>query len=440
LGRYDLAARSLDRALVQAPVERRTGLLLELARFQERSGSWSAALGTAERLLREDPTTREAPSALLLIGRVLEENGKPREAAAAYHRLAREFPGDEAASVALWRLGWQAYLRGDLSSAARRFGRLPESPATRHYRLPAAYWAGRSREELGEHEGARRLYTAVIKEAPRSYYGLLAARRVGAIRIDAGTSPAVPLPADPLAPLAGDPRLARVAALRALGLADFAAAEVEQLRASSLDNPHRLYGVSAVYVKSEQYHLALRILRRYFAELAMSGSPGLPRVFWEMFYPIGWAGDLRAAARRAGLDPNLVAAVVREESSFYPRARSRVGARGLMQLMPETARAMGIARDDLLDLPEANLRTGTTFLAGLVKEFGDVRLAAAAYNAGPTRVRKWWAGRKSDDVEVFVEQIPFYETRHFVQRVVVAWEEYRRIYGRDGKADQERER
>ena len=195
-----------------------------------------------------------------------------------------------------------------------------------------------------------------------------------------------------------------------------------------------------MYVKNEQYHLALRILRRYFAELAESGSPAIPRAFWEMFYPIGWQGELRAAAQRAGLDPNLVAAVVREESSFFPLARSRVGARGLMQLMPDTARAMGIGQDELLDHPETNLRMGATFLAGLVKKFGDPRLAAAAYNAGAARVRKWWASRKTDDVEVFVEKIPFDETRHFVKRVMVAWEEYRRIYGSDRMAAQGDER
>ncbi|MEK7879107.1 MAG: transglycosylase SLT domain-containing protein, partial [candidate division NC10 bacterium] len=387
LGRYDSAARSIERALAQAPVERRPGLLLELARFQERAGSWKPALGTAERLLREVPAAREAPLALLLTARIFEENGKLGEAATAYDRLAMEFPGDEAAGAALWRLGWLAYLRGDLPAAARRFGGLALLPAAQRYRLPAAYWAGRAREKLGEHEEARRLYLAVIKEAPRSYYGLLAAHRAKGVRIDPGNSAAAPLPVDPLAPLAGDPRVARVAALRALGLAHFAATELEQLLQRSLDDLPRLYGVSAVYVKNEQYHLALRILRRYFAELAESGSPAIPRAFWEMFYPIGWQGELREAAQRAGLDPNLVAAVVREESSFFPLARSRVGARGLMQLMPDTARAMGIGQDELLDHPEANLRMGTTFLAGLVKKFGDPRLAAAAYNAGAARVR-----------------------------------------------------
>ncbi len=82
----------------------------------------------------------------------------------------------------------------------------------------------------------------------------------------------------------------------------------------------------------------------------------------------------------------------------------------------------------MLDDPGANLAIGSAFLAGLMREFGDARLAAAAYNAGPTRVKEWWAQRRSDDLEVWVEQIPFDETRGFVKRVMLSWDEYRRLY------------
>jgi soluble lytic murein transglycosylase len=111
-----------------------------------------------------------------------------------------------------------------------------------------------------------------------------------------------------------------------------------------------------------------------------------------------------------------------------------------MQLMPETARPMAQVRrlpfrnGEVLDDPAANLDMGSAYLAGLLREFGDARLAVAAYNAGPARVREWWAGRRSDDLEVFVEQIPFNETRGFVRRVMLSWEEYRRLYAPGGPA------
>jgi soluble lytic murein transglycosylase len=225
-----------------------------------------------------------------------------------------------------------------------------------------------------------------------------------------------------------------VEALHAVGLDEFADEEMDELVRRSVTDARRLYALSAVYAQDSRYFLALRILRRHFLGLARSAPPGVPRTFWEAFYPLGWASELSEAAGRASVDPYLVAAIVREESSYNSQARSRVGARGLMQLMPDTARPMarqrGLPFNDgaLLDEPSANLTLGAAHLAGLLKEFGDARLAVAAYNAGATPVRQWWKGRPTDDVEVWVELIPFTETRRFVRRVMLAWEEYRRLY------------
>ena len=175
--------------------------------------------------------------------------------------------------------------------------------------------------------------------------------------------------------------------------------------------------------------------------LARSGHAAVPRVFWELFYPLGWRAELNDVGGRAALDPIFVAAVVREESSYDPRARSRVGARGLMQLMPDTARQLARERglpfvdgDAMLDEPAANLALGSAFLAGLVKEFGEPRLAVAAYNAGPRACASGGRPGATDDVEVWVELIPFDETRVFVRRVMLAWEEYRRLYGAPWRA------
>jgi soluble lytic murein transglycosylase len=266
---------------------------------------------------------------------------------------------------------------------------------------------------------------------------MLAARRIGGATSAPGSAPpAVTLPAEPLEPLQADASYARVQALRAVGLDGFADEEMADMARRAVGDPKRLYAVSAAYyAQDSRFHLALRILRRHFFSLARSGAAAAPRLFWEMFYPLGWRGELVQAATRASVDPFFVAAVVREESSFHPQARSRVGARGLMQLMPDTARPMAQARrlafkdGDALDDPAVNLELGTAFLATLLRDFGDARLATAAYNAGPTRVREWWAARRSDDLDVWVEQIPFNETRAFVKRVMLSWDEYRRVYG-----------
>jgi len=433
LKRYDAAARALEIAANRAPVEQRARLRIDQARMLIRAGHASKA----QPILTQVSTTgteSEIADALGVHAGALEDTGRDAEAAALYRQIALRFPNRDVAGAAMWRLGWLAWLRGDVATAGDQWARLAEAPGGRAFRGAALYWRGRAVEQARDRAAAEPIYLKVLAEAPRSYYGMLAARRVARAPETARRGPPVALPAKPEDAVAADPGFARVDLLRRIGLVEFAWEELEDVVQASVGDHARLYGASAAYVRDERYHLALRIARRHFGALAVSGDPALPRAFWEIIYPLGWRNDVADAAQRAGLDPYLVAAVVREESSYYPRAVSRAGARGLMQLMPATARPMadlrGLAFEggSLLDDPRANLDMGASFLAGLLKEFGDPRVALAAYNAGPKRARDWWKARRTSDMEAWVEQIPYDETRHYVKRVTLSWEEYRRLY------------
>jgi len=446
LGRDDAALAAANGGLAAASPDRRAGWLLELGRLRQRRDR-EAAIATLDRLVRDYPKSNDAPDALLLKADVLEAAARPAEAEKTYVKLAADYPDEEEGASALWRLGWIAWFRGNPVEATARWSRLQAVRSGQPLREAATYWVGRAWERRGDRDQAARQFAQLVKDSPRTYYGLLAAKRAPAVRAAAVGEPsgssksasgggATPFafPADPREGLQGDVRFDRAVALREVGLREFADEELDELTRRSVGEPRRLYALSAAYVADERYHLALRILRRSFQGSARSAGPS-PREFWEMFYPLGWRDALTAAAGRAAIDPFLVAAVVREESSFYPQARSRVGARGLMQLMPDTGRAVAQARQipfpdvEVLDQPATNLEIGTIFFGGLLREFGDARLAAAAYNAGPTRVREWWANRKTDDLEVWVEQIPYNETRAFVKRVMLSWQEYQRVYG-----------
>jgi soluble lytic murein transglycosylase len=442
LARQETAVRILEAALSRLPAERRPAIQLELGRLLLRTNQRQRAL-TVLSTVEHHGAEAEAAEAAYLRGRGLEELDETAKAATTYRSLAARYPTREVAGAALWRAGWLAYTRHDVPGAEQTWLKLTELPGGRAYRMGALYWVGRAVEQRRGREGSEAFYRRVVNESPRSYYGILAARRLSAGSAEqvgqplpatgSGPAPAVRLPDDPQEALATDPGFARVALLRRIGLAEFATLELSSVALRSVGDPVRLYGLSGAYVREERYHLALRILRRHFATLA-AGASALPRAFWEMLYPFGWRSELTEAAERAGLDPFLVAAVVREESSYYPRAISRAGARGLMQLMPGTAQPMAQVRGltfshDLLDEPRANLELGTAFLAGLIQEFADPRLAVAAYNAGPNRLRQWYQARRTNDLEAFVELIPFEETRGYVKRVMLAWEEYRRLYG-----------
>jgi peptidoglycan lytic transglycosylase len=436
LNRYEAAARALELAANRAPAEQRMRLRLDQARMLIRAGQDKRALP----ILAQVSTTgaeSEVADALALHARALDDAGRDADAAVLYRQIASRFPNRDVSGTAMWRLGWLAWLRGDIGAAGEQWARLADAPGGRAFRGAALYWRGRAIEHVRDRAAAEPIYLKVLTEAPRSYYGMLAARRVARAPDTARRNPTAVFPAKPEDAVAADPGFARVDLLRRIGLVEYAWEELEDVVAASVGDQARLYGASGAYVREERYHLALRIARRHFGSLAVSGDPALPRAFWEIIYPLGWRNDVADAAQRAGLDPYLVAAVVREESSYYPRAVSRAGARGLMQLMPATARPMadlrGLAFEggSLLDDPRANLDMGASFLAGLLREFGDPHVALAAYNAGPKRAREWWKSRRTNDMEAWIEQIPYDETRHYVKRVTLSWEEYRRIYGND---------
>jgi soluble lytic murein transglycosylase len=156
-----------------------------------------------------------------------------------------------------------------------------------------------------------------------------------------------------------------------------------------------------------------------FASL-QTAKPG----WWErIWYPLRYEQIVRGHARNYHLDPALLAAVIYQESKFEADARSRSGAIGLMQLLPDTAEGIAVhtggTRFRIADLydPEINVRYGAWYLRHLIEKYGDERTALAAYNAGQDNVDRWRASGRG---------IEFWETRHYVGRV----EELKRIYRR----------
>ena len=161
---------------------------------------------------------------------------------------------------------------------------------------------------------------------------------------------------------------------------------------------------------------------------------------WEGAYPTGYIPTIQHHAP-SGLDPYLVAGLIREESLYDTRAMSRVGALGLMQLMPTTARKVAhrlgfpsIDQDDLFN-PDINIQLGSTYVGELLAQFkGNVVHAVAAYNAGPHVVRRWIAQDPKADPDEFVERISYRETRGYVKRVLGSYRVYRVLFDQSCRA------
>lgn len=153
------------------------------------------------------------------------------------------------------------------------------------------------------------------------------------------------------------------------------------------------------------------------------------------FYPFPYRNLIEKYAAEQNIDPLLMTAIMKRESNFDPRARSKKGARGLMQIMPETgtwiASQMGIESfhpDKLYDV-ETNIRLGAWYIANLLREFnGELLPTLAAYNGGQGNVRKWLAEKNWNEKQFTASQIPFPETRKYVESVSNTYKIYKYLY------------
>ncbi|WP_337099077.1 lytic transglycosylase domain-containing protein [Paenibacillus sp. YIM B09110] len=156
----------------------------------------------------------------------------------------------------------------------------------------------------------------------------------------------------------------------------------------------------------------------------------------EYMYPVYYKDDIRASASNYGLEPHLVAAVIRTESNYKTSSQSVKGAVGLMQMMPNTAKDVvrragftEVTEDMLKQRADVSIELGSWYLSSLHQRFDQNSIAAiAAYNAGPTRVSEWLNTGEWDGKLETVKQIPYGETRHYVQRVIYYYNKYKELY------------
>lgn len=144
-----------------------------------------------------------------------------------------------------------------------------------------------------------------------------------------------------------------------------------------------------------------------------------------LLFPVRFWKEIVENSKSA--DPVLVKALIRQESAFNPAARSHAKATGLMQLIFPTAKIFGVKQKKELLSPETNIHAGSEFLAQLINQFGSVELALAAYNAGPLKVKEWQKRYPTDNMDLFVEMIPYTETREYVRLVTRNYKVYQSI-------------
>lgn len=243
---------------------------------------------------------------------------------------------------------------------------------------------------------------------------------------------AATLAVPPVAPT--DPPVS-VQRLLDVGAEQEAAREWRRIRRARQPSPGEALAGADLAARLGQFNDSITWLRTGFPELGTIDMTTAPANAVEVYLPLRWRSALMSAAAEFGIDPWLVAGIARQESTFTAHAVSPRGAVGAMQLLPSTAgshaRALGLGSPPDLHDAELNLRLGARELAHLLRRFGAVEPALAAYNGGETRVRGWW--KHQPDRFRFTEEIPIPETYTYVRRVVYLSEAYRQVYDNSGR-------
>jgi len=418
-----------------------------LARVYLRQGQGDKLLDLASTLTNSSLSAEQRGQITLFTGMWLEDQYRFDDAIRRYRQVAKV--GEPAAqrAEARWRVGWVYYRTAryrEVGDELRELGDQHDS----EFEPQALYWMGRA-AELSQQPHARDAYVKLCQQYVYTYYCQLARERIDIPLSEPSVSEQISatVPANGGRPTNGEATRVlstraeieqqsayrRALELKALGLESDAARELAGLTDRYNRNPDVLMALATMLNEVGAYHHALRLARARFRDkLERTGGIVDPSL-WKVAYPTGLLPMIKDQGA-SGVDPYMVAAIIREESQYDRQAVSRVGAIGLMQVMPGTAsnvaKRLGlpaIGRDDLFD-QETNIQIGVRYVEQLLEQFsGNVALTIAAYNAGPVVVRSWIAlhpGRSQDE---FIELIPYQETRQYVKRVLRSYKEYRRL-------------
>jgi soluble lytic murein transglycosylase-like protein len=361
------------------------------------------------------------------IGRIHESHQRYTAAAAAYRR-ARDGIDQTLSAESYWRAGWASYLAGNFSGAAKSFGEMAD-----HYRgrqpksgrEAALYWQARSTERIGKSSDAAAIYRRLLAEFPDGYYAYVTERRT---ELAAAAPRMVPLA--PLISASEDSEIRqktlRIAILEAAELDDIAAIEIDRLvESADLERKRVLLPELA---RLGAHGPALRTALGLYYRNRITEAELYP-----FLYPRAYSLLVARESAANGIDPNLVYALMKQESLFDPRAVSPAFAYGLMQLLPSTARRVAgnpdIGGESLFD-PALNIRLGSAYLAELSRRFdGEAVFVLAGYNAGETAADTWHTRYGKLELDELVERITYRETRDYVKKVLANQRNYLRLYG-----------
>lgn len=427
----------------------RTRALFVLATAVQAQGARDEALALYQRFAREQPSSSLADDALVSSAEMLVRAGRGPEARQALSEVVRRHPDGDKYDEARFRLAWRSRQEGDAAGAIAALLAIEEDRREidpfEHAR--ASYWRASLLSRRGK-EGmqvARTIWQGLVEAAPADYYAMLSRARLagkGGLVLPEPLPPASeePWPLDP-GSLRADPHLRAAMLLLRLGLTRAADEELLAIDRSRLaggrgEPSQQVVLLAALLSRAGDHKEAHQLLRAEARSVLRRPPDGAGRAVWALAYPPAYAPMVRRYAASAEVPPALLQALMREESGLDPEAISAAGAIGLTQLMlptaQEVARRLHLPRPDRSSLtePETSIRIGAAYLGQLLRRHGgESPQALAAYNAGDGAVGRWRSEWRDAELDEWIEEIPYDETRGYVKRVMRSYASYLLLSG-----------
>lgn len=447
-------------SLIQQTAEEKAEGYYQLALGFAKNKQWQEARTTVEEMRRNFPNSNWTPKTLIDVGMAARDAKNRSDESYFLQTAVLSYPNAVAVAQAQFELAWLEHESKNFSKSSQmlveHLARYSKEDSTN--RGKAGYWSARDSERAGKIAESCALYDATAYRYGANWYGYLALQRLTNLRGQGKCQSAPQFPAGSLVPKAvANLKSVKVAAetstpkeseragksdeLSIVGLFDWAIEELREAQKTANNSPKINLALAKHYRLKGDNVNALLSLAKSYPDYAQMFPEEMGREEWDIFYPLTNWSDIKYWAARRSLDPYQVAGVIRQETIFDPRAKSKADAYGLMQLLVPTARTMakkyGAAGGattiygETLFQPALNIELGTAYMREQFNNFGRIEYVAIAYNAGPGRVGQWRASLPYE-MDEFVEVIPFRETKGYVQGIIRNSAQYRRLYDENG--------
>ena len=380
-----------------------------------------------------------ANQARFFIGKMHEEKKRYPKATKYYTELVSK-SSDEYAERAAWQLGWMNYTIGNFKKAYDYFDNSVRKYPSGLFIESSMFWSAKSAKQLKHMGLAQQIFTNVNMTFPYTYYGI----RAGEMKPDKKFFLEIPREEEPpfATPiLSTDAHFhhSRGVELSAIGFYEDARLEIKKLESTTQKNLSGVLWLTKLYNDAHAYSDTMRVMQLYKNFKTKLREKDLTKNFWKNFYPLAYAKAIHVNAKIFNIDPYFVKGLIRQESLFNSQVQSRAGAIGLMQIMPETGRLLYANskksepfNTTILFNPETNIQLGIQYIDQLNKRFKKNRThILISYNAGPHNLKKWLKRFSHlQDPDVFIESIPYPETRKYVKKVLRNYGIYQSLYSK----------